>query len=282
MTAGVCKTDVRSYSWKAGRKGRTETGRSGKVGRMCPTGGEGRTEQEDRERKMVAKVQIMIVEDDAALAGEIKHFLERWGYAAHVAADFEDVVAECERRRPALVLMDVNLPFYDGFYWCRKLREVSEVPVLFVSSRGEDGDKLQAYAQGGDDYVEKPFRLEILRAKIEAILRRTGAGAGKSRIGLGDGVYFEQEGRSLVAGGSEVELTKSEKKILARLVEERGRIVTREELMTMLWSTDEFVSDGTLTTLVSRLRSKLTTRCGGEIIKTRKGEGYYITCQEKD
>lgn len=166
MTAGVCKTDVRSYSWKAGRKGRTETGRSGKVGRMCPTGGEGRTEQEDRERKMVAKVQIMIVEDDAALAGEIKRFLERWGYAAHVAADFEDVVAECERRRPALVLMDVNLPFYDGFYWCRKLREVSEVPVLFVSSRGEDGDKLQAYAQGGDDYVEKPFRLESFGQRL--------------------------------------------------------------------------------------------------------------------
>lgn len=230
---------------------------------------------------MSGKVQIMIVEDDVTLAGEIKHFLERWGYAAHIAADFENILEEYERRKPGLILMDVNLPFYDGFYWCRKLREVSEVPVLFVSSRGEDSDQLQAYAQGGDDYVEKPFRLEILQAKIEAILRRTGGGSGETRICLRDGVWYEQESRSLVARGGDVELTRSEKKILSKLMEKRGRIVTREELMMTLWSTDEFVSDGTLTTLVSRLRSKLASRCGGEIIKTRKGEGYYIICQEK-
>lgn len=230
---------------------------------------------------MSGKIQIMIVEDDVTLAGEIKHFLERWGYAAHIAADFENILEEYERRKPGLILMDVNLPFYDGFYWCRKLREVSEVPVLFVSSRGEDSDQLQAYAQGGDDYVEKPFRLEILQAKIEAILRRTGGGSGETRICLRDGVWYEQESRSLVAGDGDVELTRSEKKILAKLVEKRGRTVTREELMMTLWSTDEFVSDGTLTTLVSRLRSKLASRCGGEIIKTRKGEGYYIICQEK-
>ncbi len=226
------------------------------------------------------KARIMIVEDDAALAGEIKVFLERWGYFVHIARDFEDIIREYGQAKACLVLMDINLPFYDGFYWCRRLREISDVPVLFISSRGEDTDKLQAYAQGGDDYIEKPFRLEILQAKIEAVLRRTGAGAARTRIYLTKEAWFEPAGMLLFAGGREVELTKSERKILAKLTECRGKTVMREELMMALWSTDEYVSDGSLTTLVSRLRSKLAESCGGEIIMTRKGQGYYITCME--
>lgn len=226
------------------------------------------------------KARIMIVEDDAALAGEIKHFLERWGYYAYIVRDFEEIIREYGHAEACLVLMDINLPFYDGFYWCRKLREISDVPVLFISSRGEDSDKLQAYAQGGDDYIEKPFRLEILQAKIEAVLRRTGAEAARTRIYLAKEVYFEPESMSLSACGQAVELTRSERKILAKLVERRGRTVMREELMMALWSTDEYVSDGSLTTLVSRLRSKLADSCGEEIIMTRKGQGYYITCME--
>ncbi len=226
------------------------------------------------------KARIMIVEDDAALAGEIKHFLERWGYFAYIVRDFEEIIREYGQAEACLVLMDINLPFYDGFYWCRKLREISDVPVLFISSRGEDSDKLQAYAQGGDDNIEKPFRLEILQAKIEAVLRRTGAGAARTRIYLRSEVYFEPESMNLFACGQAVELTKSERKILAKLVERRGKPVMREELMMALWSTDEYVPDGSLTTLVSRLRSKLADSCGEEIIMTRKGQGYYITCME--
>ena len=226
------------------------------------------------------KAHIMIVEDDAALAGEIRDFLERWGYSAHIVRDFEEIVREYGQAGACLVLMDINLPFYDGFYWCRKLREISDVPILFISSRGEDNDKLQAYAQGGDDYIEKPFRLEILQAKIEAVLRRTNAEAAKTRVYLSENVYFEPMGMYLFANGQAVELTKSERKVLAKLVECRGRTVMREDLMMALWSTDEYVSDGTLTTLVSRLRSKLSAKCGGEIIMTRKGQGYYVTCME--
>ncbi len=226
------------------------------------------------------KAHIMIVEDDAALAGEIKHFLERWGYFAYIVRDFEEIIREYGKAKACLVLMDINLPFYDGFYWCGKLREVSDVPILFISSRGEDSDKLQAYAQGGDDYIEKPFLLELLRAKIEAVLRRTGAGAVRERIYLNGEAYFEPVGMNLFVRGQAVELTKSERKILAKLVERRGRTVMREELMMALWSTDEYVSDGSLTTLISRLRSKLADSCGGEIIMTRKGQGYYITCME--
>lgn len=222
----------------------------------------------------------MIVEDDVALAGEIRRFLERWGYWAYVVRDFEEIIREYGQAKACLVLMDINLPFYDGFYWCRKLREVSDVPVLFISSRGEDSDKLQAYAQGGDDYIEKPFRLELLQAKIEAVLRRTGVGAASARIYLAEEVYFEPVSMNLFAGGQALELTKSERKVLAKLVERRGRTVMREELMMTLWSTDEYVSDGSLTTLVSRLRSKLAESCGREIIMTRKGQGYYVTCME--
>ena len=235
---------------------------------------------DNKEKTFKDKAHIMIVEDDAALAGEIRHFLERWGYFAYIVRNFEEIIREYRQVKPCLVLMDINLPFYDGFYWCRRLREVSDVPVLFISSRGEDSDKLQAYAQGGDDYIEKPFRLELLQAKIEAVLRRTNARPALERIYLTEEVYFEPVSMSLFAGGQAIDLTRSERKVLAKLVESRGRTVMREELMMALWSTDEYVSDGSLTTLVSRLRSKLSESCGREIVMTRKGQGYYITCGE--
>ncbi len=222
------------------------------------------------------KIQIMIVEDDGALAGEIRDFLERWGYHVHIARDFENIAEECRERNPRLVLMDINLPFYDGFYWCRKIREFSEVPILYISSRGEDADKLQGYAQGGDDYVEKPFRLEILQAKIEAVLRRAYPGGARSRVSLGGDLAYEWGRGELFWGDAPVELTKSERRILSKLMEHRGQTVTRDELMMTLWNTDEFVSDGTLTVLVSRLRDRLKRNCGQELIKTRKGQGYYI------
>ena len=115
-------------------------------------------------------MKLMLVEDDEALAGEICVFLARWGYETVRVQRFDAILEEFSEAQPDLVLMDINLPFYDGFYWCSQIRRVSEVPLLYISSRGGDGDKIMAIAQGGDDYVEKPFRLELLRAKIEALL----------------------------------------------------------------------------------------------------------------
>ena len=223
-----------------------------------------------------SKTRILIVEDDRILAGELKNFLARWGYGVETAEDFEDLLAEFCRVSPRLVLMDINLPYYDGFYWCGRIREISNVPILFISSRGDDRDKIMAMAQGGDDYVEKPFQLELLKAKIEAILRRAYQYQVTERIRLGDGICFDKEAGALFFQGREAELTRSERKILSRLVESRPRVVTREELMITLWSTDEFISDGTLTTTVSRLRSKLKAFCGKELIRTKKGQGYFI------
>lgn len=225
---------------------------------------------------MNTKITIMIVEDDEALVREISLFLQKWGYAVRAVHAFDRIVEEFKRIMPQLVLLDINLPYYDGFYWCAQIRRVSEVPVIYISSRDDDRDKIMAVAQGGDDYVEKPFRLEMLKAKIEALVRRAYQYRIRSRQYLTEEISFDFDTGALFYQEKEADLTKSERKILMKLLEERGVVVSREELMMTLWSTNEFISDGTLTTLVSRLRSKLTECCGQEVIQTRKGQGYWI------
>ena len=225
---------------------------------------------------MEAGMKIVIVEDDRVLAEEILQFLEKWGYQAAVARQFEDITSECMDMQPHLILMDINLPCYDGFYWCRKIREKSQVPVIYISSRSDDMDKIMAIAQGGDDYVEKPFCLELLKAKIEAMLRRTYQYQVHARILLGPGLNNHRAQSRLVNQKTVLELTNSDHRIFAILAENKSEIVTRQELMMELWSTDEFVSDGTLTTMVSRLRGKLKKISGTDLIVTRKGQGYLI------
>ena len=219
---------------------------------------------------------IMIVEDEKLLSGEIREFLTRWGYRAVSCTDFEDIFGEFQKIKPHLVLMDINLPYYDGYHWCRKIREISHVPILYISSRNDDRDKIMGIAQGGDDYIEKPFHLELLKAKIEASLRRTYQYQVKDRVPIGEHLMFDQNSLTVFYGEQEVELTRSEQKIMEKLIEMRPGVVTRDELMIVLWNTDEFVSDGTLTTMVSRLRKKLEQVSGDKVIKTRKGTGYYI------
>ena len=218
----------------------------------------------------------MIVEDDKVLAGEIASFLAKWGYETAVAREFQDILGEFSKNNPQLVLMDVNLPFYDGFYWCGRIRQISAVPLIYISSRDDDRDKIMAIAQGGDDYVEKPFRLELLRAKVEAVLRRTYEYKVREQIFLRPQLCYDSASQALWFEGAEVELTKSERKILEKLLYCRPDVVSRGELMTELWNTDEYVTDAALTTIVSRLRSKLGRACGEDIICTKKGEGYYI------
>ena len=221
-------------------------------------------------------MKIMIIEDDRTLAAEIAAFLGRWGYDTVTAKEFQRVLEEFTACRPQLVLMDINLPYYDGFYWCSKIRQISDVPILYISSRGDDRDKIMAMAQGGDDYVEKPFHLELLKAKVQAILRRTYEYKVKEQIFLSSELRFDWEQQALYFGGEEIDLTKTERRVMAKLVENRPDVVTREELMMDLWDTDEYVSDGTLTTAISRLRSKLKSVCGTEVIGTKKGQGYYV------
>ena len=226
---------------------------------------------------MDRRVKIMVVEDDEVLAKEICLFLEKWGYELVLAREFSDIIGEFAAHRPQLILLDINLPYYDGFYWCSQIRQISDVPILFISSRNDDRDQIMAIAQGGDDYVEKPFRLELLKAKMEAVLRRTYQYKVKEQILLNQNLIFECGSQAMFVDGKEVDLTKSERKILTKLLEHRPDVVTREELMMELWNTDEYVSDGTLTTVICRLRGKLKAASGEELINTKKGQGYFIS-----
>lgn len=225
---------------------------------------------------MEQKIKIMIVEDDELLAKELCSFLTRWGYQANPVEEFRDILSEFSSLLPQLVLMDINLPYYDGFYWCYRIRQSSAVPVIYISSRGDDRDKIMGIAQGGDDYIEKPFGLELLKAKIEAVLRRTYQYKVKEQIFLNQELVFDSNSKVLFFNGKEIELTKSERRIMTKLLEHRSAVMTREELMMELWDTDEYVSDGTLTTIICRLRGKLKAASGEEVIKTKKGQGYFI------
>lgn len=220
-------------------------------------------------------MKLLIVEDDLALARELALLCGKWNFTAVYTEDFHNIAEEYQRYQPDLILMDINLPCYDGFYWSGEIREISMVPIIFLSSRDQNADKIMAMAAGGDDYVEKPFDSELLLVKIRAMLRRTYEYRQSDREYLKDTMYYENG--NFVCGDRQAELTKSECKIITALLERRGSVVTREKLMVLLWNTDEFVTDASLTVLVSRLRGKLREVSGGEeVILTKKGMGYYI------
>lgn len=221
-------------------------------------------------------ITILIVEDDPSLATEVKDFLCKWGYHASFIQNFSNVLNECIDINPDLILMDINLPYYDGFYWCTKIRDYSHVPIIYISSRASDNDKIMAIAQGGDDFVEKPFHLSVLKAKIEAIIRRTYQYKVEKKQFIREGIYYDISSSRIIYNNHTIDLTKSENTIIKTLMEQKNKIVSRNLLMDELWNTDEFISDNTLTVLISRLRSKLKNEIGEEIIFTKKGQGYYI------
>ncbi len=172
--------------------------------------------------------------------------------------------------------MDITLPVYDGYYWTSQIRKNSNVPILFISSRTTDQDIIMAIVQGGDDYVTKPFGLELLKAKIDALLRRAVLADKIREIDLGQNLIYVPDQSLIKNASSNVELTSSEKKIMDQLSSKRSITVSREDLMMALWQTDEFISDGSLTTCISRLRSKLKAVFGTPLIETRKGIGYIL------
>lgn len=226
--------------------------------------------------EIMEKMKIMVIEDDKMLANEISDFLLKWNFLVYVAKDFKNLLIEFSKIEPQLILLDINLPFYDGFYWCRKIRELSNIPIIYISSRNDDSDKIMGIIQGGDDYLEKPFNLAVLKVKIDAILRRTYEYKRKEKIYLYQNIYFEENSGKLFYENDCLELTKSELKIIQTLINNRSNVVTRNELMDVLWNTDEYISDNSLTVLISRMRSKIKKFCGNEIIQTKKGKGYFV------
>ena len=201
--------------------------------------------------------KIMIVEDDAVIAQEIAANLESWGMQTSIVQDLSQVMKEFAQYMPHLVLMDISLPFYNGYYWCSEIRKVSKVPVIFLSSASENMNIVMAMNMGGDDFIAKPFDFSVLSAKVQAMLRRAYAFAGQTSLLEHRGVILNLSDTSLDVNGEKVELTKNEFRILQILFEHRDETVSREEIMKHLWDGDCFVDDNTLAVNMARLRKKL-------------------------
>ena len=220
--------------------------------------------------------RIFLVEDDAALAQELQRQLERCGYEIRTVSDFRAVPEEVRSFDPQLVLMDIMLPFQDGYYWTAELRKFSTVPIVFLSSASDNLNIVMAINMGGDDFISKPVDPMVLSAKVQAILRRTYELPGSGSSVEFCGAVLDLNDGSLEAGGRRAELTKNEFRILRTLLENRGRIVSRDTLMLRLWNDDCFVEENTLTVNVTRLRRRLEDMGLKNVIVTKPGSGYII------
>lgn len=220
--------------------------------------------------------RIMIVEDDQTIASLLCDHLRRWGHDAVCCESMEDVLGEFVRIAPHLVLMDISLPFFNGYHWCEKIRQVSTVPIVFISSRTGSMDIVMAVSMGGDDFITKPFDLEVALAKVNAILRRTYDFAGTQSALEHRGAVLDIGQGVLVYENARLELTKNENRILQSLLENKGATVSRDALMIRLWDSDLFVDDNTLTVNVTRLRKKLEEAGLHDFIVTQRGEGYRV------
>ncbi len=220
--------------------------------------------------------KIMIVEDDTGISTLIKEQLESWSFSAVCTEDFKDVLNLFLHEKPHLVLMDISLPFFSGYHWCEQIRKISTVPILFISSAGDNMNIVMAISLGADDFIAKPFNVEVLMAKVRALLRRSYDFAGDTAVLQHKNVFLNINDLSLVFGEHKLELTKNEHKILTTLLQNKQKIVSREKLMESLWQTDSFVDDNTLTVNVNRLRNKLNAIGLSGFITTKVGAGYIV------
>ncbi|MDD7445702.1 MAG: response regulator transcription factor [Clostridiales bacterium] len=220
--------------------------------------------------------RILIVEDDRGIAGAIQGAAAAWGFDARSTENFRDVAGEFAAFQPHLVLMDIGLPFFDGYHWCREIRRTSNVPVIFISSASDNMNIVMAMNMGGDDFIAKPFDLSVLIAKIQALLRRAYDYAPAAPMLEHRGARLDTGDQSLAVGGEKIPLSKNEYRILFSLLEKKGQVVSREKLMEKLWETDSFVDENTLTVNVNRLRRKLDAAGLEGFIATKFGVGYLV------
>jgi two-component system, OmpR family, response regulator protein BraR/BceR len=220
--------------------------------------------------------KILIVEDDFVIAKTMMKQLTSWGYDVECAEDFKNVLAEFVSFAPQLVLLDISLPFFNGYHWCTEIRKVSKVPIIFISSASDNMNIVMAINMGGDDFIAKPFDLNVLTSKVQALLRRTYDFTGQTHLLEHKGSIFNTSDSTLTFNGKKIELSKNDYKILHILLENKGKTVSRDTLMTRLWETDDFIDDNTLTVNINRLRKKLVDIGLDDFIKTKKGIGYLV------
>lgn len=221
--------------------------------------------------------RIYIVEDDEVISGVIKQNLEKWGYEGFIAKDFDNIYKQFLDIKPHLVLMDIVLPKYDGYYWCSKIRNESKVPIIFISSKDSNMDIIMAVNMGGDEYIQKPFSIDVLLAKMNAILRRTYSYINNEvNILSRDNVFLNLDNCTLSFNDNNISLTKNEFQIMQILLSNAGKVVSRDYIMRKLWEHESFVDDNTLTVNINRLRKKLEEIDLNEYIITKKGQGYLV------
>ncbi|PID82911.1 MAG: DNA-binding response regulator [Clostridiales bacterium] len=225
---------------------------------------------------MDKKIKIMIIEDDKIISSKLKKALEKWNYSICEVSDFSNILEEFESEKPHLILLDILLPYYNGYHWCTKIRNKSNVPIIFISSKSNDMDIIMAMQFGGDDFITKPINIEILVAKISALLRRS-----YDFIKLNDeleykGVKLKLSETKIIYKNKDIELTKTELMIADALFKEKGSVVSRSNLMEKCWKGDDFIDDNTLAVNITRLRKKLKEIGLENFIQTKKKIGYFL------
>ncbi|MEK3798293.1 response regulator transcription factor [Peribacillus sp. FSL H8-0477] len=219
--------------------------------------------------------KLLLIEDDTTLFNEIEERLTQWSYEVFGIHDFNKVIQEFTECKPDLVIIDIQLPKFDGFHWCRMIRAHSNVPIIFLSSRDHPTDIVMSMQLGADDFIQKPFHFDVLIARIQAILRRVyNYNTDKIELKTWCGAAVDYESNIVTTDTSSIELTKNEMFILKKLIDQKNKIVSRDDLMNSLWDDKRFVSDNTLTVNVNRLRKKLDDINLGRFIETKVGQGY--------
>lgn len=220
--------------------------------------------------------KLLIVEDDIGIAEAIKTQAEMWELEVCIVDNFRCVLQEFVQFQPHIVLLDIGLPFFDGYHWCGEIRKISNVPIIFISSASDNMNIVMAVNMGADDFIAKPFDQSVLMAKVQAILRRTYDFSSSLPVLEHRGAFLNTGDNTLTYNGEKIELTKNEYRILLCLMESKGKVVSRERFMEKLWETDSFVDENTLTVNINRLRKKLDAVGLENFIKTKFGVGYII------
>lgn len=219
----------------------------------------------------------MIIEDDQSISKLISENLAKWQINSYITKDFNNIIDQFNEYKPDLVLLDINLPVYDGYYWNQEIRKISKIPIIIISSRNSNMDQIMAMNMGADDFVEKPFSVDILVAKINALLRRTyDFTKNTSDVIEHNGLKLNLSSGSVEIDDNKIDLSKNEYKLLQRLLKDQGKIVTREQLLNFMWDDERFVDDNTLTVNINRLRSKIEKYGLKNYIVTKVGQGYII------
>lgn len=224
--------------------------------------------------------KIFLIEDDEKLSNHIKEYLERYDYEVISVEDYKQIEKQFDRIKPDLVLLDINLPYYDGFYFCRIFRKKTVIPIILISARATEAEQVMGIEIGADDYIVKPLSLQLLLVKIKACFRRSDREYIKKNESNVNGLILDESNYKILYKGNEIELSKNECKLIKKFIQDKDKVISREELLEILWDDTMFVDDNTLTVNVTRVKNKLKDIGIDQAIRTKRGIGYFLDSSE--